>query len=196
MLELLFKYIDSIRPISDELKEAIASSFEIIEVPKRYKLLSDGQTCNYIYVVEKGLLRMYYIKDGEEVCSRFMDEQYMLAMSVNSFYGRQPGYEYIETLEPCVLGRIHYDTLQQLYNKYIEFNYTARVITERFYIRSEERLFLIRKQTAEERYLFYINKYPEMYQRVPLKYIATYLGITLETLSRIRNKLSKGKANI
>jgi len=196
MLDTLFTYINSIRPISDELREAIASSFEIIEVPKRHKLLVEGQTSNYIYAVEKGLLRMYYVKDGEEICSRFMDEQYMLAMSVNSFYSRTPGYEYIETLELSVLGRIHYDKLQQLYNKYIEFNYTARVITERFYIRSEERLFLIRKQTAEERYVFYINKYPEMYQRVPLKYIATYLGITLETLSRIRKRISQGKSTL
>ncbi len=194
MLEPLFKVITSISPMSNELMASLEASFEITEVPKRTLLLADGQTSNYIYVVLKGLLRMYYVKDGEEVCSRFMDEQYLLAMSVNSFYSRQPGYEYIETLEPCVLGRIHYDKLQALYNTFIEFNYTARVITERFYIRSEERLFLIRKQTAEERYLFFSNKYPDLMQRVPLKYIATYLGLTLETLSRIRKKLSEGRS--
>ena len=193
MLEPLYQIINSIRPMTDNLREALDASFEIVEVPKRTMLQAEGQTSNYIYVIIKGLLRMYYVKDGEEVCSRFIDEQHLLAMSVSSFYSRQPGYEYIETLEPSVIGKIHYDKLQILYRDFIEFNYTARIITERFYVRSEERLFLLRKQTAEERYLFFSEKYPDLMQRIPLKYIATYLGLTLETLSRIRKKLSEGR---
>ena len=193
MLEPLYKIINSIRPMTDSLREALDASFEIVEVPKRTMLQAEGQTSNYIYVIIKGLLRMYYVKDGEEVCSRFIDEQHLLAMSVSSFYSRQPGYEYIETLETSVIGKIHYDKLQILYRDFIEFNYTARIITERFYVRSEERLFLLRKQTAEERYLFFSEKYPDLMQRIPLKYIATYLGLTLETLSRIRKKLSEGR---
>lgn len=189
MLQPLFQLMNSIRPVSEELTEVLAQNLEIIEVPKRHILLRDGQRCDYIYVVIKGLLRMYYIKDGEEICSRFMDEN-LMAMSVNSFYSRNPGYEYIETLEPCTLARIHYDNLQKIYNGHDEFNYTARVITEMYFIRSEERLYLIRKHSAEERYVYFIEHYPELLQRVPLMYIATYLGITLETLSRIRKKLS------
>jgi CRP-like cAMP-binding protein len=152
-------------------------------------LLRDGQTCNYIWVVITGLLRMYYIKDGDEVCSRFMEQTHM-AMSIKSFYSRQPGYEYIETLEPCVLARIHKDELEKIYREYDEFNYIARVITEQYFIRSEERLFLLRKKSAEERYLYFLETYPQMVQRVPLTYIASYLGLTLETLSRIRKKLA------
>ncbi len=189
MLTPLFNLMNSIRPLSDELKSVLAEKLEIIEVPKKHLLLKDGQTCNYIYVVVKGLLRMYYVKDGEEICSRFMHETNM-AISVNSFYTRNPGYEYIETLEPCTLARIHYDSLQKIYTELDAFNYTARVITEMYFIRSEERLYLIRKHSAEQRYLYFIEHYPELLQRVPLMYIATYLGITLETLSRIRKKLS------
>jgi len=189
MLEILFSYMNSIRPLSENLKEVLAKNLEIIEVPKKHVLLKDGETSDYIYVVIKGLLRMYYIKDGEEVCSRFMEEQRM-AMSVNSFYSRTPGYEFIETLEPCILARIHYDRLQKIYNEHDEFNYIARVITEVYFIRSEERLYLIRKKSAEERYLYLGEHYPEILQRVPLTYIASYLGLTLETLSRIRKKIS------
>ena len=189
MLNALFTYMSTIRPLSEELKEVLSQNLEIIEVPKKQLLLKDGQTSDYIYVVMKGLLRMYYIKDGEEVCSRFMEEERM-AMSVNSFYSRKPGYEYIETIEPSILARIHHDRLYKIYNEHDEFNYIARVITEAYYIRSEERLYLIRKQSAEERYVYFIEHYPDLLQRVPLKYIATYLGITLETLSRIRKKLS------
>lgn len=192
MLQPLFDLMNSIRPISEELKGVLAENLDIIEVPKRHLLLKEGQTSNYIFVVLNGLLRMYYIKDGEEICSRFMEEQSM-AMSVNSFYSRSPGYEYIETLEPCVLARIHKDNLERIYKEYDEFNYIARVITEKYFIKSEERLFLIRKQSAEERYLYLVDHYPELLMRVPLMYIATYLGITLETLSRIRKKLSSQK---
>lgn len=189
MTDQLFNYMNTIRPLGDELKEVLADALEIIEVPKKQLLLKEGQTSDYIYVVMKGLLRMYYIKDGEEICSRFMDEQHM-AMSVNSFYSRTPGYEYIETLEPCILARIHHDRLQKIYNTYDEFNYIARVITEQYFIRSEDRLYQIRKQSAEERYVYFTEHYPELMQRVPLMYIATYLGMSLETLSRIRKKLS------
>ncbi len=189
MLTPLFNHMNAIRPLSDEMKEVLSENLEIIEFPKKHILLKEGQTSDYIYVVLKGLLRMYYIKDDNEVCSRFMDEQHM-AMSVNSFYSRTPGYEYIETLEPTTVARIHHDQLQKVYNTHDDFNYIARVITEQYFIRSEERLYLIRKHSAEERYVYFIEHYPELLQRVPLMYIATYLGITLETLSRIRKKLS------
>ncbi len=189
MLNSLFGFMNAIRPLSDELKEVLTENLEIIEVPKRTLLLKDGQTCDHIHVVIKGLLRMYYIKDGEEVCSRFMEETRM-AMAVGSFYTRKPGYEYIETLEPCVLARIHYDRLQAIYKEHDEFNYIARAITEVYFIRSEERLFLLRRQSAEERYLYLRAHHPELLLRVPLTYIASYLGISLETLSRIRKKLS------
>jgi CRP-like cAMP-binding protein len=192
MLEILFQYMNAIRPLSDDLKEVLARDLEIIEVPKRQLLLREGQTSDYIFVVIKGLLRMYYIKDGEEICSRFMEEQRM-AMSVSSFYSRTPAYEYIETLEPCVLARIHYTALQKIYNERDDFIFIARVITEQYFIRSEERLFLIRKQSAEERYVYFIEHYPALLQRVPLMYIATYLGLTLETLSRIRKKISRSR---
>ncbi len=190
MLENLFKYINTIRPITDEIKEVLTRDFEIIEVPKKHMLLKDGQVCDYIFIVVSGLLRKYYIKDGEEVCSLFMDEN-RLTMCVNSFYNRIPGYEYIEAMEPSTIARIHYTKLQNIYKEHEYFNYIARVITEQYFIRSEERLYLLRKQSAEERYVYFVDHYPSIMQRVPLKYIATYLGLTLETISRIRKKLSE-----
>ncbi len=190
MLTPLLTYINDIHPISDEIRSDLEKYLEIIEVPKHHLLLKEGQRNDYVFVVLKGLLRMYYLKDGEEVCSRFTDENH-ISLSVNSFYSRIPGYEYIETLEPSVIARIHHDNLQRLYNDYIEYNYIGRIITQEYFIKSEERLYLLRKQSAEERYLFFLEHYPGLLQRVPLKHIATFLGITLETLSRIRNKLSK-----
>jgi CRP/FNR family transcriptional regulator, anaerobic regulatory protein len=189
MASQFIKDIDKIYPLSEGLKEAIGIHSDIIEIPKKHMLLSEGQRSDYVYFVISGLLRMYYIKDGMEICSRFMHEQHIV-ISIPGFYTRKPAYEFIEALETCVLARIHYDKLQHLYKEFIEFNYIARVWTEHYCSMSEQRLFLLRKQSAEGRYLYFLENHPQLLQRIPLKYIATYLGMTLETLSRVRKKLS------
>lgn len=190
MLQALYQYINNIRPIGAEVTGALDSCFEIIEVPKRHQLLKEGETCHHLYFVLEGLVRMYYIKEDEEVSSLFIEEKYLFT-AAQSFYSRRPGYEYIESIEPTTLARIHHDHLQQLYTTYPELNFVARVITENYLVKSQERMYLLRKQTAEERYIYFADHYPVLLQRVPLKYIATYLGLTLETLSRIRNKIRR-----
>jgi hypothetical protein len=80
--------------------------------------------------------------------------------------------------------------LQLIYKNHIEFNFTARVMTEQYFTLSEQRTYLLRKHTAEERYTLFMQQFPSFMQRVPLKYIASFLGMNLETLSRIRNKIS------
>lgn len=190
MLTPFFNHCNNIYPLSDELKQVLTRELKIQELPKKHHILKDGDYCNHIFIVISGLIRTYYIKEDQEICSRFMREG-NIGISVRSFYGRQPGYEFIETIEPSTIAIIHYDQLQKVYREHIEFNYTARVITESYFVKSEERAYLLRKQGAEERYLFFIDNYPELYQRLPLKYVATYLGMNLETLSRIRNKISR-----
>lgn len=189
MLSTFFDNINNIYPVTSSLKETLEKELEILEYPAKHTLLREGQRCDHVYIVLKGLLRAYYIKDDAEICSRFMEED-RIVISVNSFYTRKPGYEFIETLEPSTLARIHYDRLQQIYRDYIEFNFIARSLTEHYFTESEQRLYLLRKQTAEERYLFFMQNNSSLMQRVPLKYIATYLGMNLETLSRIRKKIA------
>lgn len=183
--------INNIYPLSEELKEALGNYYEVIECPKKSVLLRAGQTCDYVYFVIHGLLRTYYLKDGNEICSRFMEEQHIV-ISINSFYTRKPGDEFIETLEDCTLARIHHDKLQKIYREHIEFNYIARVWTEHYCSMSEERLYLLRSLNAKERYIFFLNNHPTLMQRVPLKFIASYLGMNLETLSRMRKQVSTG----
>ncbi len=190
MLSTLYDYIRNIHPINEEITDALDNSFEIIDVPKRHLLLKEGDTCHYLYLVLDGLVCIYHIEGDEEVSSLFIEEKYLFN-SPQSFYLRKPGYEFIETLEPTTLARIHYNDLQKLYQAFPELNFIARVITENYFVKSEERLYLLRRKTAEERYRYFIDRYPTLLQRVPLKYIASYLGITIETLSRIRNKIRK-----
>jgi CRP-like cAMP-binding protein len=189
MLDAFLLRLRSFHPVSEGLEKAIRG-LDIVEVPKNTLLLREGQREDFAWIVIKGLIRSYYIKDGEEICSRFNQED-QVVLSVASFYSRSAGYEFVETLEDSILARIHYDALQEIYRQYPEFNFHARVLTEYYFTLSEQRLYLLRKQSAEERYRFFMEHYPEWLQRVPLKYIATFLGMNLETLSRIRKKVSR-----
>ena len=172
-------------PLSAALKERINSIVQSKQIFKKDFLLREGQVSNYIYFIEEGFIRSYYIKGNTEVTCWFMGIGDFI-ISVNSFFLRKPSYESIQAVENSTVHFIHYDELQQLYKEFSEFNAVGRMLTTHYYILSEERLYSMRKQTAEERYIFLINKHPEILQKAPLTQIASYLGIALETLSRIR----------
>ena len=189
MLTQFIDYISGIYKISDELKERLANDIEIVEIPKRTLILKEGQRSDHVSFVFSGLLRAYYIKNNEEVCSRFMHENH-ICLSVISFYTRKPGYEFIETLEPTTIARLHNDKLQKIYNDHVEFNYVGRIWTEHYCSMTEQRLLMLRGQSAEEKYQFFMEQFPSLINRLPLKYIASYLGMNIETISRIRKKIS------
>ncbi len=190
MLDSVLQMIRKIHPLSDAAAEALLSKLEVHTAPKKAVLLQAGQRADYLYIVIEGLVRMYYVKDGVEVSCRFAEENDISA-AIISFYGRKPGYEVIETLEPTTYARIHFDSLTALYESHPELNFIGRALTEQYFVQSEERLYLLRQHTAEERYLYFLNNYSGLVNRIPLKYIASYLGLTLETISRIRNKISR-----
>jgi len=111
-------------------------------------------------------------------------------ISVESFYKQQTSYESIQALEDCQLYYIDHSELQHIYRYYPEFNFVGRVLTEKYYMLSEQRLYTLRGQKASERYVYLRDNHPEIIQRVPSKYIASYLSASEETISRIRSKIS------
>lgn len=188
MWDPFLQRLRDIHPLSPGFEAAIRG-LEVTPVPRRTLLLRDGQRQDFVWIVLKGLVRSFYLRDGEEICSRFNSEC-QIVISVGSFYRRSAGYEFVETVEDSLLGRIHHERLQEFYRKFSEFNFIGRVLTEYYFTLSEQRLYLLRKHSAEERYRYFVEHYPEWLQRVPLKYVATFLGMNLETLSRIRRKIS------
>ena len=109
-------------------------------------------------------------------------------ISIISFLTQQPATEYVELLEPSIIYSISYAQLAELYRSFPEFNYVGRVLTERYYVQSEQRAYQLRTLSATERYVQLVREFPNLAQRVPLKYLASHLGIAPETLSRLRAK--------
>lgn len=184
-MESLLHYLDSVHPLSEGLKEHLQAVLKVRTLPRKELLLRAGHVCRHIFFIEQGLLRCYYLKEEHEVCSWFMREGDVI-ISVESFFGQKPGYEYIQAIEDCTLYYIEYGELQAIYRDFPEFNYVGRVLTEKYYCRSEQRLYSLRMQRSHERYDHLMQHERELLLRVPAKYLASYLGITEVTMSKVR----------
>jgi CRP-like cAMP-binding protein len=187
MLSPVIDYFNSITPLPPELVDDIIKYAVIKEYKKNEFILKAGKISNYTSWIVKGLVRSYYIKDIEDITTKFLWDGAPIT-SVYSYYSRKPGNENIVALEDTTLASLHYDHMQYLYKTYPAFNVIGRVITEQYLYMLEIEVYNLRKQKAEDRYQFIVKHFPHLLQRVPLKHLATYLGINLETLSRIRGK--------
>ena len=184
MKELLF-YLESIHPMSDGLKQYLEVNLKVKELPKKGYLLKAGHISRNICFIAEGLLRCFYIKDQHEVSSWFMKEGDVI-VSVESFFTQKESYESIQALEDTLLYYISYDELQFVYRQFPEFNFIARILLERYYTLSEQRLYSLRMQRSQERYDYLMEHNPDLILRVPAKYLASYLGITEVTMSKIK----------
>lgn len=185
----LLNICNAIYPLSDDLQEAIVSLTEVKIVKRKTRLLNAGEISNAIYFVVKGAARVYYLeKDGTETTSWFLLENDFL-ISVYSFFTGQPSFEYVDTLEDCSFIVLKRDALNKLYEQFLEFNIIGRKLTEHYYIRNEIQANQLRTLSAKQRYLELMKNNPKLINRVSLGYIASYLGISQETLSRLRKQI-------
>jgi len=182
----LFSVFSAIHPLSKELKSTIVKNSHIAQVKKKTVLLSAGESSNAIYFIVSGAARVYYLdKDGKQTNTWFLFENELL-ISVYGFFTGQPSFEYIETMEDTTLVVVKKEKLDEIYRKFMEFNLIGRKLTEYYYIRNELQTNELRMLSAKERYENLLKRNPQLFQRVSLGHIASYLGISQETLSRIR----------
>lgn len=186
MKELL-SLLNSIATLSPALISYLSEKLKSKPVSKKEHLLLSGNISRHIYFIKKGLLRCYYRENEQEVCSKFMKEGDIL-VSAASFFLQQQSNESIQAIEDSVVWYICYDELQHCYSNFPEFNRVATILTTKSYLLSEQRAQLIRMKQASNRYNFMLQNHPELVLRVPAKYIASYLSISEETLSRIRGR--------
>lgn len=190
MIEKLIDKMNSLSPMKEEIADQIRSFAKIINYPAGDFILKEGQTCKQACLVAKGLTRSFYVNDGVDITSRFMEEGFIVTSWI-SYYTQQPGNEFIEAVEDTTLACINYSDLEKLYADFPEFNIVGRKQVEYAFFLAEQRTQLLRKHTAEEKYKLFLDNHPTLLQRVSLKNIATYLGMSEETLSRVRSKFHK-----
>lgn len=166
---------------------AIEEVSQKMEFPKKHILLKKGKVCNYLYFIEKGAARNFFEEAEKELTNDIVMEGELL-VSFSSFISRQPSIETIELLEDTTLFAIHYDDLQNLYREYPIMERTGRMIAEHHYNSLAMKSYRLKFSNSSERYQYLFDNKIEIIKRVPIGIIASYLGMSIETLSRIRSK--------
>ncbi|MFN7325195.1 MAG: Crp/Fnr family transcriptional regulator [Chitinophagales bacterium] len=183
----LLPYFDQLYRLDSAAKAALSAVCSTIYLPKNELLQPIGQPCRTIYIVEKGIARIFYYKDGVDITEYFAAEQQLIVRAESLFKGI-PSQKGIQVLEDTTLTAIPAAQLFQLFDEYPGIERLFRKIIETAYVDTVLRLESLQFNSAEERYKNLIESTPDIIKRVPLKYIASFLGITQVSLSRIRSK--------
>ncbi len=184
--KILNKIGETYSPISIECQQEFIANSKISTFKKGEIVVREGQFSKKGYLIMQGCSRAYYLKDGKDISDWFTFENQIMA-SVVSFFSKEPSPHYVEFIENSTVMEFSKDTVNMLANKYHDFErFISKVVTETM-LGLCERLYTIQFNKAEERYKHLLTIYPDITNRIPLTHIASYLGITLETLSRIRN---------
>ena len=177
--------------LSEKDMQTVVNSFERVEFKKNEFILREGQVLNEYYFIETGFMRSFAIDvNGNDISTGFYSSR-KLALEVTSFFLRVPSRENIQVLTDSVCWRITFEQFQDLFHSILAFREVSRGRLVNGYFALKTRTLSIITDSAETRYLQLLKEHPEIFQHVPLKHIATYLGITDTSLSRIRKELSK-----
>jgi CRP-like cAMP-binding protein len=185
----LTQFIQSLAELTEEEKEELPLLFKPKKIKRYGFFLQEGEVCNTVSYIVKGVFRFFNVKDGEEITSDFSFQDTFLTSYI-SLITRQPSNLSIQAIEDAELLSIDYKQIVKKYNESHNYERIGRLMAEKTFISSSQHLLSFLNDSAEERYSNLIKKNPHLVQRIPLRYIASYLGISPETLSRIRKKLS------
>ncbi|MCW4470081.1 Crp/Fnr family transcriptional regulator [Flavobacterium sp. MFBS3-15] len=184
-------FFDSIAPfvkLSPESRKALLSLLKKESLPKGHVLVPCGDICRSVYYIERGLARTFYLKDGKEITDRFRAEN-SFTCSMSGYVTNTPDGRQIELIEPSVIWSLPYVELEKLYDQFHDIERLGRYLITQEMVEIHRRLGELQFIPAQERYNNLVANQPSLLQRVPLGYISSYLGITQETLSRIRAKV-------
>lgn len=196
MYETLRSYINNVAGtvIPDEEFQLVKEAFAPKMMKKKQYLLHEGTICKYMSFILKGALRQFRIDDkGVEHIARFGIEGWWMS-DRQSFMMLTPSKYNIEALEDCELLVITNEKLVRLTELSPTFLKMAHILDQKNYIATEERMQVTLSYTAEERFLYLMRSYPDFLKRFPQNMLASFLGITPETFSRVRKQVLSGKS--
>ena len=170
---------------------------ENVLVPMRFQkgesILKEGEVCTHIYWIQKGLVRQFYYKNGKELTEHMAVEN-NIVMSIESLFKEEPTHLMMTALEPTIIYAMPRGVLEQVAMKSVNIQILYRKILEESLIQSQIHADMLRFESAQDRYVKLVKRQPQLVLRAPLVFIASYLQMTPETLSRVRTAaLLEGK---
>lgn len=193
MYELFFKKFNERVPLTQEEQSTIESHLTPKKLRKKQFLLQEGDVCKVIAFVEKGALRSYFIDDkGVERIIQFALEGWIIS-DLYSFLTNDAATYNIDAFEHSELVLIHKTSHNLLLNTQPKYESYIRLLITDAYVALQKRITSVISLSLEERYTYFSSLYPDIVQRVPQHMIASFMGLTPETLSRIRRRISTNK---
>ena len=189
-LENIRAFIEQFVHLSDQEFQAGVEALEIKRLKKNEFFLKEGQIAHYIAFNNKGYLRVYYNTDDGDV-TRDITPLHTFATGLPSFVNESPSYEVIQATTDCELFIINKEDMQGLFDRYQNWERFGRLVIQDMFVKAQARLYAFIALDAETRYQRLLSEHPDMLQNVPLQYIASYLGVTQQSLSRLRRKIGK-----
>lgn len=187
----LIDYFNNILPLDEEEKSIVEKVFKERKVKRRQFILQEGDVCKYNTFVVEGCFKMYMVDpNGKEHNLQFAIENWWIG-DIGSFHSEEPSRLYIEAIENSVILQIKKEDQWKLFVDYPKFNRIFRVLAENAMVSLQNRILQNISSTAEERYLEFLKKHPQLFNRISNVQIASYLGVTPEFLSTIRKNISK-----
>lgn len=172
-------------PLPQECADDLQRYARVLTLEKEACLVKEGQFSDKTYFIVQGAARAFYLKDGKDITDWFAFENEFIS-SINSFFLDVPSPHFIETLEPSILLELSREHVNLLSDAYREFDRLSKWVITQTMLRLQQRIVSVQFETAQQKYENLLRIRPDITQRVALTHIASYLGITLETLSRIR----------
>jgi CRP/FNR family transcriptional regulator, anaerobic regulatory protein len=184
----LLKFICQFVDFKEEEIEPVKEFIQIVQLKKNKIFINEGEIAKQIAFTNSGYLRVYYNHDGEEI-TRDITPLHSFATALPSFVSQTPSFEIISAITDCELFVIQKEDLEYFYSELPKWERLGRRIIEEMFVESQRRIYSFITETAETRYKRILKQYPDIIHDVPLKYIADFLGIKLQSLSRLRKNI-------
>ena len=187
----LIEYFNRILPLNEKEKAFVEEVYQERKVKKRQFILQEGEICKHNTYVLEGCFRMYFVDpNGKEHNLQFAIENWWIG-DLGSFHSNSPSKLNVEAIENSIILQANKEDQLKLFTDYPKFNQIFRVLSENSMVGLQKRVLQNISSTAEERYLDFLKRYPQLFNRISNVQIASYLGVTPEFLSAVRKKIVK-----
>jgi CRP-like cAMP-binding protein len=189
-----FSYLNKFVPISqEEFREYIQPYLIERRFEKKEIVSREGEVEQYLNFIVHGLARKYYLQDNDEVNTQISHEGHLIHAQ-ESFHSRKPSEYFVETLEPTTFVSVTYDDLEKLYSRHIKLERLGRLVITYTMVQKDRWQMQMIKLPPRERFLLFVERHPDLLQRVPQKHLASFLNIQPETFSRFKHLVKLKRA--